>query len=572
MNERPQRKELMIGIGLVVAVLAAYWQVQYHDFIIFDDHQYVVKNLNIQKGLTLESISWAFTTTYASYWHPLTWLSHMLDYQLYGLNPKGHHFNNLLLHMASTLLLFIVLKRMTGTLWRSALVAALFGLHPLRVESVAWVSERKDVLSALFWMLTLLAYDGYVKASSPKRYLIVLLLLAMGLMAKPMLVTLPFAMIFLDKWPYGRIDFSKGRNRWSHLRPLLEKVPFIALGAVSALITFLSAREIGAVPSLDALPLTLRLLNAVAAYATYVGKMFWPVNLSFFHPHPLDSLSLWKMAGALSVLALISLLALLNLRRYPYLLTGWLWYIVTLVPVIGLIQVGGQAIADRFTYLPHIGLYLMVVWGAHDIFKKQSRSMWIPGMLSANILLILLVFTWHQTQTWQNSKTLFRHALRVTKNNYMAHFHLGNVFMDEGDLQRALAHYSEAIKIRPDHMPARGNMGYALLKLGRPLEAISSYAEALRIKPGDHGIHFKMAAALASLGRFDEALVHYGKVIELNPGNYQAHNNMGWIYGKQRRYEEAAYHFKEALKISPNDQKSRYNLEMTLKRMGRESQ
>jgi tetratricopeptide (TPR) repeat protein len=505
--------------------LAVYWQVQGHAFVTFDDYQYVVENPHVRHGLTLQGIVWAFTSGYASNWHPLTWLSHMLDCTLYGLNPKGHHFNNLLLHLTNTLLLFWVLRRMTTALWRSAFVAALFALHPLHVESVAWVAERKDLLSTLFWMMTMGAYALYVERPGLGRYLFTLHLFALGLLAKPMLVTFPFVLLLLDYWPLGR----------RHQSPFLlmrEKLPFFALTMISSVITFCVQKSWGAV--IVSIPLKDRIANALVAYVTYIGKMIWPANLACFYPHPLDTLPLWQVGGSLLLLAGISIFAIRARQRRPYLPVGWFWYLGTLVPVIGLVQVGAQAMADRYTYVPLIGLFLVIAWTVADIsskwlsFKRPLHALATIGLCSLAGLSLL------QVRHWKDSITLFQHNIRVTTNNHLAHFHLGRNLEHHGDLREALVHFHEALRLRPD------------FSLG----------------------HYAVGNTLSKLGEVNAAIDHLSRALELDPDLTRAHNNLGCLLIRQGNIKAAAHHFTEALRIDPGDRKARRNLDIAHRRMG----
>ncbi len=385
-DEAPiMRREILICLFLVLATLTVYWQVGNYEFVNFDDDKYIIENFHVQKGLTRDSVIWAFTATHVSNWHPLTWLSHMLDFQLYGLNPSGHHLTNVFFHLVNTLLLFLVLKLMTGALWRSGLVAALFAVHPLHVESVVWVAERKDVLSTLFWMLTLWAYLGYTKRPGVKRYLVILLAFALGLMAKPMLVTLPFVLLLLDYWPLKRIELGQSaiglpaasqpstianKPGAQAFRLLLEKTPMFVLAAVSSVVTFIVQKSGGAVGALETYPFKIRMANALLSYVIYLKKMIWPQNLAVFYPHPGQSLPMWQAAGAGLLLVVVSIAVIRAGRRYPYLPVGWLWYVGTLVPVIGLVQVGDQAMADRYTYVSLIGLFIVVAWGVPDVARS----------------------------------------------------------------------------------------------------------------------------------------------------------------------------------------------------------
>ena len=445
MNQHaPDKHRGTIIYPLLIAVtLAAFWQVRDHEFVHYDDDKYVMENPHVPTGLTRESIKWAFTATHASNWHPLTWLSHMLDCQLYGLNPRGHHVSSLLFHAANTVLLFLVLRRMTGALWKSAFVAALFAIHPLHVESVAWVAERKDVLSTLFWMLTMLAYLRYVEKPTIQRYLPVLMLFALGLMAKPMLVTLPFVLLLMDYWPLGRLDngLSVTRDRlkryWGLVR---EKLPLFALTAISCVVTFLVQRHGGAMPDLEWLPLDVRIANALVSYAKYIGKMLLPRHLAVLYPYPSGTLPLWQLAGAVFLLMYVSVMVFRSRQRYPYLAVGWAWYVGTLVPTIGIVQVGKQALADRYTYVPLIGLFIIIAWGVPDLVARwcvvsswRRRRILLAVSATASIL-ALMTCTWFQVGRWRDRISLYTHALRVTSNNATIHNNLGNALLAEGKI------------------------------------------------------------------------------------------------------------------------------------------
>jgi tetratricopeptide (TPR) repeat protein len=498
MDSKKPHQHVVIILCLVLAAvnLALYGQLQDHEFIHYDDYEYVVENPHLRCGLTLRGITWALTTGYAGNWHPLTWLSHMLDCQLYGLNPKGHHLSSLLLHIINTLLLFLVLKRMTGALWRSAFAAALFAFHPLHVESVAWVSERKDVLSTLFWMMTLWAYVRYVERPAIGRYMLSLLFFFLGLTAKPMLVTLPFVLLLMDYWPLARFQFGTLKegeslraggtpvdtHPWRIAGRLLwEKVPFLVLAASSSVVTFLVQREWGTMPSL--IPLKIRAANALYSYALYMGKMIWPQNLAVFYPHPGNTLTLWQWGGAALLLASISLLAVMAARQIPYLIMGWLWYLGTLVPVIGFIQVGSQAMADRYTYVPLIGLFVIISWGVHRLAGKSPLLKGIVSVFAIFAMTGLFVSTMRQVSTWKDGKTLFEHALAVTSRNVLAHNNLGNALAREGKQEEAAYHFAEALRFSPHDATAHNNLGNALVELGRIEEAVAHYTEALRIRP-----------------------------------------------------------------------------------------
>jgi Tfp pilus assembly protein PilF len=466
---------LLIYAALVVVTIAAFEPARLNGFIGFDDDVYVTENTHVLAGITLKSVLWAFTTPYASNWHPLTWLSHMLDCELFGLNPLGHHLTNLLFHIANTLLLFWVLKRMTGAIWQSAFVAAAFALHPQHVESVAWVAERKDLLSGFFWMLTIAAYIRYAERPCVGGYLLVVLAFCLGLMAKPMVVTLPFVLLLLDYWPLERFQ-------WKKLCLLVcEKIPLFLLAAVSSLITFVVQQRTGAMVQAENLPSYVRVANALVSYISYITKMIYPTGLAVFYPHPLRSPPLWQPLICLFIMLIVSIAVIYLARRY--LLVGWLWYLGTLVPVIGLVQVGGQAMADRYTYIPLIGIFMMVAWGLPELLSKWRYRRFVFSAASVLVFAILLLCTRRQIRLWQNDFTLFSHAIAVTENNATMHNNLGVAFQAQGKFDEAIAHYRQALKIYPDYANAHNNLALALQSEGRIDEAINHYLCSLRLGP-----------------------------------------------------------------------------------------
>ena len=488
---------LIISLVLIAATFIVFWQVRHHQFVSFDDYRYVVENPYVVRGLTFRSVIWAFTATHASNWHPLTWLSHMLDCGLYGLNPGGHHVTSLLFHIASTLMLFLVLKQMTGALWRSGFVAALFALHPLHVESVAWVAERKDVLSTFFWMLTMWAYFRYVQRPGFNRYLVVLLSFILGLLSKPMLVSLPFVMLLLDYWPLCRFQFGQlmgnGNSRMqrslssidrrsSVFHLILEKVPFFVLSAISSFLTFYAQEKGGAIGSLAFLPLGTRIVNALVSYVSYIWKMIWPQHLALLYPYP-ERFPIWEVVGAGLLLVGISVLVMRAARGRPYLLVGWLWYLGTLVPVIGLVQVGAQAMADRYTYVPLIGLFIMVAWGLSDFLKGWRYRRGVLAISAGVLFSILMIVTWVQVQYWENSIVLYKHTLEVTVNNYLIHNNLGIVFFRQGKYQEAANQYNEALRINPNSAEAHYNLGNAYLMIGDRGLALREYEILKTLNP-----------------------------------------------------------------------------------------
>jgi tetratricopeptide (TPR) repeat protein len=602
-----RHRDILVCLFLVMATLAVYWQVQNYDFVNFDDSKYIYENRHIQEGVTLESITWAFTTIHMANWHPLTWLSHMLDCQFYGMNPGWHHLTNLLFHIANTLLLFLVFRKMTDSLWQSGFIAALFALHPLHVESVAWVSERKDVLSTFFWMLTMWSYIWYVEYPVVHRYILVVLFYTLGLMSKPMLVTLPFVLLLLDFYPLNRFKFQQidgsanSRQRSIALRLILEKIPLFVLVAMSSAITFYAQKHGGALKSLGSFSLKARIANALVSYTSYIGKMVYPSKLTVLYPHP-GMLPWWKIAGACLLLVSISFLAIRVVKQSPYFAVGWLWYIGTLVPVIGLVQVGIQSMADRYTYVPFIGIFIIIAWGVPELVAHwRHREIWL-ATLATVFLSILIVVTWKQVQYWENGVTLFKHTLKHTSNNYKIHNalggelynqgrtteaiehylqalrikpdyakaynNLGNVFNNQGRTQKAVENYLQALRIKPDYVEAHNNLGVAMEKQGRIKEAVEHYLEALRIKPDYASAHYNLGNALDKQGRTQEAIEHYLHVLRINPDS-AAHNSLGNALDKQGRMEEAIGHYRHALRINPDYVEAHNNLGNALDNQGR---
>ena len=522
--------ERLLGLFLLLMTIGVYLQVKNHEFIYFDDPAYVTENRHVQKGLTKEGLFWAFTTFHASNWHPLTWLSHMLDCHLYGLNPTGHHLTSLFFHVANSLLLFLVLRESTGRLWQSFLVAGLFALHPLHVESVAWVSERKDVLSTFFWMLTLLLYVRYTQAHGISRYVSTLLLFALGLLSKPMVVTLPFVLILLDYWPLGRVCWGrKGEegNGLSIQRLLLEKIPFFVLSGASCIVTYIAQSEGRAIQSLDAIPLQSRILNALVSYVSYMAGMVWPHDLAVFYPHPVNNLGWWAGLASALFLLLLCIAVLHQVPSRPYLSVGWFWFLGSLIPVIGLVQVGMQALADRYTYIPLVGLFVAMVWGLSDFFKAHRVHPYLLSLFAGVLLLLLTALTWTQLHHWQNTFTLFQHTLRATKDNYAAHFILARAFGEHGRLDKAFEHYNRAVEIHPAFVAMMHNrVGYYLAEEGQIEDAISQFKGALEIRPDYPSALNNLGVVLARMGRLDEAISQFAEALKLWPGYTEARKNL----------------------------------------------
>jgi Flp pilus assembly protein TadD len=577
MTRKPvSRVHLAICALLAVAVLVIYRQTLDFTFTNYDDQTYVTENAHVQAGLTADSAEWAFTTLSGSNWHPLTWLSHMLDWQMYGNQPGLHHLTNVLIHLLNAILLFLVLSRMAGSVWCSAFVAGLFAVHPLHVESVAWVAERKDVLSALFWILTMWAYARYVEARSVRRYLPVLLLFAAGLMAKPMLVTLPFALLLLDYWPLQRFNRNLG--------PLLvEKIPLFVLATASSAVTYVAQQRGGSVAGLQALPFDLRVSNAIISCVTYIGRMFWPLQLAVFYPHAREAFPAWRVIGSACILVAVTAIAISRRKKQPYVTAGWFWYVGTLVPVIGLVQVGQQASADRYTYIPLIGLFVAIAWLVPALIPRKAepgperrprksqpvapaigkREIWL-AITAAAVIVALTVDARIQTAYWRDSITLFSHALDVTTDNDLAHNNLGIALADAGRPADAREQYQEALRINPADPDANYNLGIALAGQARYKEAAEYFRRSLKSRPNYPKALDNLGNALARLGHTDQAVEYYRKSLELDAGNAKAHNNLASALSEQGKLDEAVSEFRQALKLKPDFKEAHANLSVAL--------
>lgn len=509
------RLDFLIYGSLILVIFAIYTQVRHFDFVNYDDPDYTTGNLHVRQGLTTQGVAWALTSRDAANWFPLTWVSHMLDCQLFGLESGWHHLHNVLLHALAAIFLGLFLTRATGMRWRSALVAYLWALHPLHVESVAWVAERKDVLSALFWFVTLWAYAWYTQRPGWRRYLLVALGLCLGLVSKPMVVTLPFVLLLIDYWPLQRVG-----QQWRKV--ISEKLPLLVPSGCAAIITFLVQERAGAV---KALPTATRLANAILSAAIYIVKTIWPSRLAVFYPYP-HSFAFIPILAAALLLAGITAGVIALRRRAPYLLTGWGWFAITLIPVIGLVQVGGQARADRYMYLPMAGLLIMLVWGAAEILGQlQAKVLAIP--LGASACMACAVFSWIQIGYWRNSEKLFRHTLEVTADNPVANHNLGNYLMGQpGRLSEALPYLQTAVRLDPGSPPAHTDLGSALAKAGRLPEAIAQFEGAIRLAPDAAIPHNNLGSALRQEGRMPEAISEFETALRLDPDYEEARRNL----------------------------------------------
>ena len=543
--------------ALALVTLALFWPVRQFKFINFDDYEYVAENSHLEDGVTWPTIAWAFKSAYAGNWHPLTWLSHALDVQLFGLDAGWHHCINLLFHVANALLLLLVLKKMTGALWRSAFVAALFAIHPLHVESVAWVAERKDVLSTFFFFLTIWAWAGMQNEKLKiKNYLQALSFFALGLMSKPMLVTTPFVLLLLDYWPLNRMRSAEcGVRNWRSL--VLEKIPFFILALASSVITFAAQDKGGAMTGTHGLPLGLRIENAVVSYFRYIQKMFWPTDLAIFYPHPesqheiSEQLPLGIVIGIGILLAAILAAGILAGRKRPCLLIGLLWFFGTLVPVIGIVQVGGQGWADRYSYIPLIGLFIVLAWGATDILNRLNAGKIIFPILAAAALAACAAATRIQLGYWKDNITVFTRALACTKWNATAHFNLGAALEEKGNFDEAMKHYVITLQIDPAYANAQYNIGHALAAQGKPAEAIEAYQKVFSLNPNHLFTHNNLGNVYLGLGRREDAMHEYQQALKINPSNAPAHFNLGKVLADEGKYDEAIPHYNEALRLRP---------------------
>jgi tetratricopeptide (TPR) repeat protein len=590
-----------ICLILAAAIALVFWPVGAFEFVNYDDPDYVSANPHVQAGVTWENVVWAFTTGHASNWHPLTWLSHMMDWQFFGQNPGAQHLVSAGFHALNVVLLFLVLRRMTDAHWRSALVAALFGLHPLRAESVAWISERKDVLSGFFLLLTMAAYCRYVESSerarnpglslpdppqnssapkattkkgpkfprgkpqpsdpgkpSPTRvwYSISLVCFALGLMSKPMLVTLPFCLLLLDYWPLERFRLER-QDAQKLMVLMVEKVPFFLLAIGSSLVTFLVQRSGGAVSTSLALP--ARLANALVSYTRYLGKTLWPEKLSVLYPHP-GHWPAWQVMGSGIILAIIVVLAILWARQRPYVPVGWFWFLGTLVPVIGLVQVGVQSMADRYSYVPSIGLFVLLVWGVAEFAEYRPAAQPALGVAAVASVLACACITANQIRFWHDSEALFQRAIEVTPNNYLAYNNLGFDLSAKGRFREAKENYAKSIAINPQYPDALNNMGFALAGEKNYVQAIPYYEAALRVSPRQPEVHNNLGNALSELGRLDESIEQYLIVLREQPEHADAHNNLGIALAMQGKLPEAETHFREAIRLKPKYASAHGNL------------
>ena len=564
-NDVDRKKVLLIGLGLIILTFVAFEPICHNEFINFDDTGYITENQHVQDGLTFQSIKWAFTTMHRANWHPLTWLSHMLDCQLFGLEPSWHHTVNLLFHAANTLLLLWILTQMTSSVLPCAFVAACFALHPLHVESVAWASERKDVLSAFFFMLTLAAYLKYAKRPCLGRYLSVILLFILGLLAKPMLVTLPFVLLLLDYWPLGRVradflnnpDIPSGTLGNSPICPyrsirylLFEKLPLLMIAAVSCGVTFIAQKNWGAMTDTLKLPLADRVSNAVVSVITYLIKMVYPRGLALLYPYPVNGIPVWKSTAAFILLLVITIYVFRSAKTRRYIAVGWLWYLVMLVPVCGLIQVGEHALADRYTYLPLIGIFIIIAWGVPDL-AANLRYRKIGSYILAGVLLVsMLIATRAQAAYWKNDLTLFGRSVDVTKNNHVMHNNYGNALAQRGLLDEAAEQYLKVLTMKPRYLKTLSNLGKIFQLQGKTDEAIIYFRRALDISPKNIKILNNLGLALQKQGTFDDSIIYLNESLRIRPGQPDILDNLAFAYYNLGEFDKAIQAAERAVKIA----------------------
>ena len=565
----PRRRPAgLLAGGLFLLTLAVFWPATRGGFISVDDPAYVTANAQVQAGWSLANLKWVFTTPVSGNWHPVTMLSHLLDCEWFGLNPWGHHLTSVLIHALNALLVLVWLQQATGAAGRSLAVAALFAVHPLRVESVAWIAERKDVLSAFFGLLTLICYTRYAQQckmpNSTGRifYALALFFFAGGLMSKPMLVTWPLVLLLLDYWPLKRMPNSEFRIRnWTGL--LLKKIPFCALAAADGVVTLVFQGRSGVVKTVADYPVGARLENLLVAYGRYLGKICWPADLAVYYPHP----GYWPLAEVLLAGALLAGLTIFCLRlrrRQPYLLLGWLWFLVTLLPVIGLVQVGRQSMADRYTYLPSLGILILAVWGVAEAARCWRYHQIILTLTGAAVVLACVVTTRRQLEHWRNSETLLRHALAVTRDNWFAHKALGTVLLGQGRNEAAIREFQAALRLNPGDAEASNNLGIALLNQGQTAEAMTQFQNAVRFQPDNADAHHNLGNLLLGRGEIDGAIRELQAALRLKPDDAAARNNLGIALASTGRLDEAIRQFQAALQLQPADAEVRTNLTRAL--------
>ena len=568
----------VVGLLLFLIAIGLFLPAADFDFIVYDDDLFISKNPHVRNGLSWDNVRWALSADLVSdspnadFWIPVTFLSHILTAELFGMNPSAHHLVNVVLHALNTVLLFWVLRRMTRDLWPSAFVAVLFAIHPLHVESVAWVSERKDVLSTLFFLLTIGAYVRYTERPIPSRYVLVGLLFALGLMSKPMLVTLPFVLLLLDYWPLGRLHLVGPRDNQKIINPsflIIEKLPLFVLSAAIAIGTLHLHYKGGTIASLESLPFGVRVAHALVSYFNYIKQMIWPKNLAIFYPHPGDSLALSQVVVAGVTLTIILILVLWLIKTRPYLAVGWFWYLGTLIPVIGLLQAGAQAMADRYTYIPLIGLFIMIGWGGQDLIARWRYRNLLLKVSAAIVFSGLIICASMQLRYWRNSITLFEHALQIADKNFIAHYNLGLGYLESGNLEEAVQQFQATLRLDPDAYDSHNELGVILYEQKKFEEAKIQFLKSLQIKPGYLKAQNNLALLTADQGEIEESMSYFTRALEAAPDSPVIHNSMGMVLHVQGRNNEAIDHFSHAVRINPNSAVIRSNLARSLYAQGR---
>jgi tetratricopeptide (TPR) repeat protein len=551
---------------LALATAGVYYQVYSFEFVNYDDAEYVYQNPYLKNGITASAVKWAFTTGYACFWHPLTWLSHALDWQLFGNNPAGHHIISVIFHVANTLLVFWVFKKMTNAVEASAFVAALFALHPLHVESVAWVSERKDVLSTFFWLLTMWAYVRYVRRTSVSGYLLMVVFFALGMMSKPMLVTLPFVLLLLDYWPLGRFD--KPRHKTTGFL-IIEKIPLFAIAFGASIVAYIVQKQGKAITTGENYTFLIRLANGCISYMQYIIKMIWPTRLAMFYPHPGRNVSVLYAVISAVILLAVTILMIRFSKGRRYLFTGWFWYIGTLVPVIGLVQVGSHAMADRYSYITLTGLFIIIAWGLPELLSKWRYRKIVLGIAAVMVLMAMGIGTYLQVGYWKNNFALFTHAIEVTQDNYTAYNNLGTTYIDLGRYQDAIESLKQAIRINRNCTEAYNNLGVAFNKLGLWQDAVDTFKQVIRVKPDCAKVHCNLGVAYGGIGSYQDALEIYKRAVIIDPALAEAHCGIGAAYLDLGRYQDAIEPLKQAIRIERNYTDAYYNLGVAFNKLGR---
>ncbi len=586
MDAGPREKwiKLLIYIGLAAGTLAAYEPIRKNSFVNYDDNDYITKNHNVTGGITRDSVILAFKQSHYYMWHPLTTLSHMLDCQLFGLNPICHHLVSLLFHIVNALLLFWILVNLTGSTWASAFVAAVFALHPIQVEAVAWAAERKTVLSGLFWFFTIAAYIRYTKKPGTGRYILLFFVYGLCIMTKPIVITLPFVLLLLDYWPLGRVKYKQdatitnsgmsapkksGGQKTSAGWLVTEKIPLLVLSGVLGVITLVAQQSGGVVIALEKIPLDCRIANAFISYTKYIGKMIWPSRLAVCYPYSYSNLTNAVTLACMLVFILITVFSIYIFRHRRYVAVGWLWYVGTLVPMIGLVQAGSQAMADRYMYISMLGLLIMMAWGIKDLANNRRHLRAVAGILAVVAIISMIILTRIQVRYWKNDFALFEHTLKVTKNNGIAENNYGCAFLEAEQLDKAAIHFNNALRINPAHPKARDNLGKVLVKMKKPIEAAACFTEILRQDGDSAEIHYRLAVALGMQGKYDEAIKHLTKVLELEPNYPDAQNKMGFALLATGEPNEAIEYFNRALRISKGQSDVYVNLGTAYIRLGK---